>query len=946
MKKLPIVVFACLLALPCKAQVTDSFGGVLPVTDSSMKMSLNGEWNLKVVDGISTDQMVPPVDDTWKQIPVPGCWEVYGFCEPTYGKPDSLTGFYRTSFSIPEEWAGKRIILQFDGVLYGYDLWVNDKKAGSWRSGYNTALFDITEHLRKPRTGAGVRQWQKTKQSLAVRVITQFPGSEFDCNDDWSPCGIFRDVTLMAVPDIHVQDLTIRTNLNGDVEVETLVSGGGKKTSVKHEIFDARGCLVGEKKVNNPHLWTAETPYLYTLRTTLSHKGKVLQKFDHKFGFRQLTIEGNILKLNGQPIKLRGVTSHATDPKTVKVISDELTLRDMKLMKEASVNYIRTSHYPREPRFYDLADSLGFYIIDEIPFGYGDKHLSDSTFYPMLQQRALATIRRDKNHASVLIWSLGNENPLTDICVRLGQFVKDELDDTRPICYPQVGSYFRRLNFNLPPVADIYAPHYPTTSQIAGFYQHADRPVIFTEYCHTLGISFEDHDRQWALIEQTPSIAGGSVWEWADQGMPFFLSSKKDIEKGKNDKKKAYPYGYEERVFTSESSGFEMHGDKGTDGLLYADRTPLPNYFELQANYSQAFVDDSVLMAKDGTVEMHIVNRHDFLNLKDNITFRWFLTEDRDTVARGAFSPDCPPHQTVPYTLVLPSALRTSRICLLNIEVSDSHGIVSRRQNIPINPSDLTSRLLEGLDVATGSPLSVLQDSLLIRLGRKPTLAETLTVGEKRCSRYLVPLRADGTVRAPLSVDVRQDRVGNASHFHIFVSPDSTDIFLPEVGIAFLLDKTIRFVQWIGNGPMPSYPGRCRAGRYGFWALRQGDLYLEGNRQGVDAALLTDSVGNGLLLFCRQGNVNFEQTDKGMVLTYNVAVAGQGPKFARTAFPSFTKKKTAAGGDFYLYKVEADRVPPLLQRLFVSPAAIPEPFHPFETQYDTYLNRYEDIVDR
>ena len=246
-----------------------------------------------------------------------------------------------------------------------------------------------------------------------------------------------------------------------------------------------------------------------------------MQTFEHRFGFREVTVEGNILKLNGSPIKLRGVTCHATDPKTVKVISEDLTKRDMQLMKEASVNYIRTSHYPREPRFYELADSLGFYVIDEVPFGFGDKNLSDNSFYPVLQQRAQATIRRDKNHAAVIIWSIGNENPLTDICIRLGDYVKAQLDASRPVCYPQVGSYFRKFNYDFPKVADVYAPHYPTTSQIADFYQRADRPVIFTEYCHTLGISFEDHDRQWEIIERTPCIAGGSVWEWVDQGMPF-----------------------------------------------------------------------------------------------------------------------------------------------------------------------------------------------------------------------------------------------------------------------------------------------------------------------------------------------------------------------------------------------------------------------------------------
>ena len=510
-KSFVIVTMIVCHLMVCKAQVVDAFGGFQPVTDKQMMRSLNGEWKLKVVEGIKDDSSVPQEDGSWGVIPVPGCWEAYGFCKPTYDKTDPLTGYYRTTFEVPLEWKGQRIVLRFDGVLYGYDLWINGKKAGSWRSGYNTALFDITPFLNK----------KAAKQELAMRVISRFPGSDFDYNDDWTPNGIFRDVTLMAVPETHIEDLTITPKLTGEVGIKVKVSKDGKGTSVKHEILDAQGNIVGTTKVENPQLWTAETPYLYTLRTTLLQKDKALQTFEHRFGFRELTIEGNVLKLNGQPIKLRGVTCHSTDPKTVKVIDEASILRDMRLMKEASVNYIRTSHYPREPRFYELADSLGFYIIDEVPFGYGDKNLRDSTFYPVLQQRAQATIRRDKNHPSVLIWSLGNENPLTEICERLGDYVKKELDSTRPICYPQVGSYFHRFNYDFPKVADIYAPHYPTTDQIGGFYQRADRPVIFTEYCHTLGISFEDHNRQWEIIEKTPCIAGGSVWEWVDQGMPF-----------------------------------------------------------------------------------------------------------------------------------------------------------------------------------------------------------------------------------------------------------------------------------------------------------------------------------------------------------------------------------------------------------------------------------------
>ena len=939
MKRVLGALLVLVSSLGVEAQVADAFQGILPVTDPQMKRSLNGEWSLKVVDGITDDKSVPAVDGSWGIIPVPGCWEAYGFCKPSYDKALPLTGYYRTTFTVPAAWKGQRIAIRFDGVLYGYDLWINGKAAGSWRSGYNTAIFDITDYLKV-----------QGDQQLALRVISQFRGSDFDYNDDWAPNGIFRDVTLMAIPETHLSDLTIRTKNSGEVVIDTKVERAGKGVEIMHEIFDARRNKVSSGNTSHltvfePRLWTAETPYLYTLRTTLSQKGKVLQTFEHKFGFRELTIDGKILKLNGQPIKLRGVTCHSTDPRSVKVISDALTLKDMKLMKEASVNYIRTSHYPREPRFYELADSLGFYVIDEVPFGYGDKNLSDSTFYPVLLQRAQATIRRDKNHPSVLVWSLGNENPLTDICVKLGNYVKSELDPGRPICYPMIGSYFRKFNYDLPKSLDIYTPHYPTTSQIADFYQRADRPVVFTEYCHTLGISFEDHDRQWEIIERTPWIAGGSVWEWVDQGMPFGGNCER-LRVGATAGMKRY--GYEERVFTSNDGGFEMYGNKGTDGLLYANRIPLPNYYELQHNYAQATVADSVLVfdAVDGNLlPLHIRNRFDFINLKDHVTFHWYLSQDRDTIARGAFSPECAPHQTVEYSLPLPQDLDVSRISLLHFLMADRQGRIINRQSIPLNPSDLTQRLLAGLTSATGDPMAMVQDGVLVRAGRKATLAETLKVGDKRLERYLLRLSPDGKKAGPVAVEMKTEQAGNATHYTFSLTPDTTDTFLSELGIAFLLDERIDRVQWIGNGLMPTYPGRFRAGRYGFWSLQKDDLYFEGNRRGVDAALLTDQKGGGILLFCQNGNVSFEQTDRGIVLTYNVAVSGEGPKFARTAFPVIAKELGTVTGDFYLYRISPDTVPQLIHDLFDHPRTIPAPFHPFVTQYDTYLMRYNDIVN-
>ncbi|MCR5069129.1 MAG: DUF4981 domain-containing protein [Prevotella sp.] len=885
-------------------QADDAFHGILPVTDRTMTRSLNGEWALKVIEGTADTDEVPAQDGSWGKIPVPGCWEAYGYCKPSYDKANPLTGYYRTTFSVPTEWKGKRIVLRLDGVLYGYDLWINGKKAGSWRSGYNTALFDITPYINK----------KNDEQKLAMKVITRFPGSDFDYNDDWAPSGIFRDVTLMAVPETHLSDLTIHAKLSGEVSVDTEIANAKKGTTVKHEIYDMQGNMVGTSKVDNPQLWTAETPYLYTLRTMLMQKKDTLQVFTNRFGFRETTIDGNMLKLNGKPIKLRGVTCHSTDPVTVKVINEENILRDMKLMKEASVNYIRTSHYPREPRFYELADSLGFYVIDEVPFGFGDKLLSDTAYYPVLQQRTQATIRRDKNHPSVIIWSLGNENPLTDICIRLGEYVSSELDPSRPYCYPQVGSYFRRFfegekAKGFPSKAPIYSPHYPTTGQIAGFYQHRDRPVIFTEYCHTLGISLEDHDRQWEIIQRTPGIAGGSVWEWVDQGMPF-----KDSLDNR--------YGYEEKVFTSDNGGFEMYGNKGTDGLLYADRTPLPNYYELRHNYARAFVS-----SLKGNV-LTIVNRYDFLNLKDNVTFRWTLTCDRDTVRTGAFTIDCAPHDSVTYRMELPEQTGLS---LLRFDVVDAQGHEFLEQSFVMSKPSFSVIGTKGCDTAT--------PSFLVRVGRKATMAELIKVGDKRIERYLQPVD-NPYVKADIKTKKCPD--GSLAVNYTLTPDTTTDRFLSEIGVAWLLPKEIDRVQWLGMGPLASYPGRCKANNYNIWSLHKDDLYFEGNRMGIDAAFFSDKDGNGILVVGDSLNMNFEQTDRGIVVTVNAAVSGQGPKFARTAFPVTSKNTDTLQGSFRICAVKDNELPPAMSYLLSQPKT---PFKPFKTQYDTYLMRYDDISE-
>lgn len=916
------------------AQMSDAFKGIWPITDRSLIKSLNGEWQLKVVKSITDDKAVPEADATWGHIHVPGCWESLEkglssrFSKPTYNGPDSLTGYYRTSFIVPGKWKGQQVIIRFDGVLRGYDLWLNDQLVGTWESGYNTCLFDLTPYLTR-------NAFKGEPQQLAMRVYSRFKGYEFDCFDDWTTMGIFRDVSLFPVPKIHLSNLTVTTRMTGEVTVKTEVANMTKNTTTDYEICDASGRVVSTgSKIEQPQLWTAETPYLYTLKLRVKEKGKTLQTFSQKIGIREISIDDNILKLNGRPVKLRGVNAHSTDPNTVKVISDDLILKDMRMMKEASVNYMRLSHYPREPRFFELADSLGFYLVDEVPFGFGDKHLSNPSYQDILKTRALATVTRDKNHPSVLVWSVGNENPLPKNCIEVGDYV-GQLDPSRPYCFPQVGSYFRRffaeqsdkaireensngrLVSHFPSKAPVYAPHYPTTEQIGGFYQHLDRPVIFTEYCHTLGISFEDHDRQWEIIERTPGIAGGSVWEWADQGMPF-------IARGGGGKWRTDGSARDQNVYTSMDGGFSMKENFGTDGLVYADRTPLPNYYELQHNYARAFVGS---VCRDSiAANLTIDNRYDFLNLKDNVTFHWALTADRDTVIRGAFSPECPPHRSSSYALALPT-LNPRLFQLLHFDIEDRQGHTFLHQCFVINKPQFSW-------TGTGDPMRVVQEQT-VRTARKPTMAERLTQINRLIPKYLLPMTNKQVLADVTTVPVE----GNGVQVSFKLTPDTADVFRSELGLAFLLDKSIDRVQWMGQGPFASYPGRHQACRYGFWSKHMDDLYFEGNHMGVDAAFFSDADGNGLLVVGDSLHLNFEQTDCGIVLTVNAAVSGLGPKFAKTAFPGWKSGDGPVSATFRLYRIEAGHQP----SLFAAPATVPAPFHPFLTQYDTYLLKYNDI---
>lgn len=955
-------VFLLIYCLSLSAQqIGDAFKGVIMGVVPANAVSLNGDWKFRFMEGQDWSKykdffQTGYNDQRWETIPVPGNWDVLGYTKPRYGNPEALTGLYRRWFTVPENWRGEQVFLRFDGVLRGYDVWVNGRYVGKWESSYNSCQFDITPYLTSD------------ENLLSLRVYTVYKGSDFDGNDDWAQVGISRDINIFPVPQTHVKDITIKTlylekdkaTIGLDVEAASFSSQAKKQLSFQGSIIAQNGQVIAEfeypilnnKKlhkeitIKKPQLWTAETPSLYRLSYRLKSGKEVLQSGSEKFGIRLLTIEGNVIKLNGVAIKLRGVTLHETDPFEGKVISKELILTDMRLMKEANINFIRTSHYPHAPLFYELCDSLGFYVMNEVPFGFGDQNLTDTTFQDILLTRANATVLRDKNHPCILFWSIGNENPLTPITEVTGQYVK-KLDSTRPICYPQQHSYFLELKYNLPDFVDIYAPHYPPVQTLEYYAKTATKPVILTEYCHSLGQSLEEHKELWEIIEANTNLAGGNIWEWVDQGMSF------------NKRKKDF-FTWTDNLWLNETGGIYMNGNQGADGLLYANRIPLSNYYEVQRNYAQSQLIDTTLILSSGkqTVPLRIRNRYDFINLQGNVDFQWYLTLNRDTVAQGKFSPDCQPHSTSIHSLdiSLPQGW-DNKLCLLHFSMTNKQNARINTQTIRVFPSDNGKEsLVLPTPYSASSPWTYLQKMPLLRVGRKTSMSEDNRVSDKVIKHYLMlPQQTSNTYHGEEEYDYSNDEItvhgsviytptsDNGIKLDFTMSPEGSDKLLLETGIGFLLSDDITKVQWIGNGPYASYPGKQSANEYGIYGLAAGDIYFEGNRMGIDLILCTNDQGDGILVKCDNGNFNFEQTDKGIVITYNARVSGLGGKLRTTSFPVYANQVGEIKGSFTLYPVKGSSWSSSMKDLFVQPETI-TPYKPFLSVYDIYLLKFNDIV--
>ncbi len=654
--------------------------------DSSASIfSLDGNWQFKWAPepAMRTEGFHKPDFDSsdWETIPVPSNWELQGYGVPIYAPfhmPPSLrksrlpnidphdnpVGAYRYQFPLPEKWLEREVYIQFDGVCSAFYLWINDDFVGYSQDSMLPAEFYISPYLKEG------------KNLIALEVYRFSDGTYLENQDMWFLSGIFRSVRLFANPQTTIRDFTLVSNFeNGydqsilEVKVEILqhkpfpveavayrlsvAIADGEKILAENElvmapIADLNTAATIKMPFNSPQLWSAENPRLYDVFLTLKdNQGSIIEVRHARHGFRKVEIRDRQLWVNGKSIKIYGVNRHDFDPISGHTMSYDRLLEDVHLMKRNNINAVRCSHYPVDERFYDLCDRYGIYVMDEANIethGMREKMRGDMQWLEAMLDRVQRMVERDKNHPSIIIWSLGNESE-SDEKFKLMADLVHRLDPGRPVHYEQdhKGEY-----------ADFYSMMYPTPDNletiaegkqfkyrssilkwdmIDGKYA-LDKPIILCEFAHAMGNSLGNFQEYLDLFEKYPQCIGGFIWDFADQSI---LSKTEDGEP-------FWAYGgdlgdpYDFKVF-------------GCNGIFSADRTPHPAVWTVKKGFQPVSIRSIDLLKGI----FRVTNKNRFKNL-DALTPVWRLEIDGEVNQEGELMPmDVSPLESyefqIPFTL-------------------------------------------------------------------------------------------------------------------------------------------------------------------------------------------------------------------------------------------------------------------------------------------------------
>lgn len=643
--------------------------------ESPFRRSLNGRWHfhlfphpgaaLTLLEENEGEQLSTLA---WDEITAPTPWTMQGYDRPIYtnvqmpipldppyvSAEDNPSGLYRRSFSLPREWDGRRTFICFEGVESAFYLWLNGRFVGYSQDSRLPAEFDLTPHL------------EPGENELLALVIRWSDGSYLEDQDHWQHAGIHRDVWLYSTPPVHIRDFSVLTHLDDDyrdalLEIELDLESFDFSP---HGYWAEAQLLDGERPlfpspvatdplqirsrhphtlrltapVAAPRLWSAETPHLYTLSLTLHDPGgRAVEAIRREIGFRRVEVRGRRLLVNGRAVTLKGVNRHEHHQRTGKTLSEADMRADIKLMKRFNINAVRNAHYPAHPRWYELCDKYGLYVIDEADVeAHAAYHrlCRDPLWTHAFVERGMRMVQRAKNHPSVILWSLGNESGYGPNQEAMAGWIRGA-DPTRPLHYE--GAISRPDGQEWDDghrVTDLVCPMYPTIDEIIDYAKDsaATRPLIMCEYAHAMGNSCGNLREYWEAIEAHPILQGGFIWDWIDQGL-----LKKD-----EDGRSYWAYGGD--------FGEAIHdGNFCINGLVFPDRTPQPALWEVKKVHQPLRVTAVDLAA--GKIRVH--NKQDFAAAG---RFRgvWELAVDGIAVQEGTLPPlSIPPGGAQDVTLSL-----------------------------------------------------------------------------------------------------------------------------------------------------------------------------------------------------------------------------------------------------------------------------------------------------
>ena len=533
---------------------------------SPFHMSLNGPWQFHWAEnpGLAPEEFYKSGFDRadWETISVPSNWQMEGFGYPLFrnvGLPHPLDppevpkqfnpcGSYYRSFQLPDDWDKRQVFLHFEGVHSASYVWINGKEVGYNQGGMEPAEYDITPYLKRG------------ENSIAVKVLRYSDGAYMEDQDTWRLSGIYRDVYLMSTPPTHIRDFYVITDLDDSYEDASLelamwVKNYAKKKAgsleLRTTLYDPDGKPVPEGRVeipvealdggaeamvehkleiSNPLKWSAEYPHLYTLVMELVDGDQMLEAISTRLGFREVEVIGQAICVNGVPIKFNGVNSHMMHPQTGHAMDVETMRKDLYLMKQFNINCVRTSHYPPNVEYLDLADELGIYVVDET----GDEahayiYISDDPEWrDQYLDRMRKMVYRDRNHASVVIWSAGNESGTGDnICALIAG--GKEIDPSRP-AWLYGGNRDEDPLTNPIRCEDVVGPRYLQPFRLEQRFGKSDdpRPSFMDEYIAATGNSLGGMDEYWELIYKYPRLTGGAIWDWISPGITMPVISTPD----------------------------------------------------------------------------------------------------------------------------------------------------------------------------------------------------------------------------------------------------------------------------------------------------------------------------------------------------------------------------------------------------------------------------------